>query len=86
MRSFVEAQSTERAGARRVTCTLAVLALVAAPFADGNAQLMPNQYVGTLSYTTAAPAGDSKDFANNFSWLGFTVEGDWFIRWHVGAG
>src|SRR5215213_402347 len=86
MRSFVEVQSVGRAGLRRVTCTLALLALVAAPLAGGNAQLATKQYVGTLSYTTASPAGDSKDFANNFSWLGFTVEGDWFVKRNISAG
>ena len=80
MRSFVEARSADRAGVRRVTRTLALLALVVAPLAGGNAQVASKQYVGTISYTTASPIGDSKDFANDFSWLGFTIEGDWFIR------
>src|SRR3982751_576326 len=82
MRSFVEVQSVGRAGLRRVTCTLALLSLLAAPITGANAQ----QYVGTLSYTTASPAGDSKDFANNFSWLGFTAEGDWFMRKNISTG
>jgi hypothetical protein len=51
--------------------------------ARGNAQ---RQYVGTLSYTMAQPSGDASDFANNFSWLGFTVEGDWFLRPNISAG
>ena len=86
MRSFVEAQSVDGAATRRVTCTLFVLALMAAPLAGGNAQVLTQPYVGTLSYTTASPAGDSKDFANNFSWLGFTVEGDWFVKRNISAG
>jgi len=86
MRPFVEAQSVDRAPMRRATCALSLLALVAAPLAGGNAQVLTQPYIGTLSYTTASPAGDSKDFANNFSWLGFTVEGDWFARKNLSTG
>ena len=86
MRSFVEAQSVGRAGIRRGTCALVFLALVAAPVARGSAQVATKQYLGTLSYTTASPAGDSKDFASDFSWLGFTVEGDWFVRSKISTG
>ena len=47
---------------------------------------MSRPYLGTLSYTMAQPAGDAKDFANGFSWLGFTVEGDWFLKTNLSAG
>ena len=43
-------------------------------------------YVGTFNYTMAAPSGDSKDFASNYSWLGFTLEGDWFMRQNLSTG
>jgi hypothetical protein len=86
MISFVDAQSVARAGTRRVTRALSFLALVAAPLAGGHAQIGSKQYVGTISYTMASPAGDAKDFANDFSWLGFTVEGDWFVRKNISTG
>ena len=86
MTSVVEVQAVNRPAVRRAMCTLFLLTLVALPFAGGNAQLASKQYVGTLSYTTASPVGDSKDFANAFSWLGFTIEGDWFIRQNISTG
>ena len=72
-----------RGSARPLEWALCLLVFLAVPFARSNAQ---RQYVGTLSYTTAQPAGDASDFANNFSWLGFTVEGDWFLRPNISAG
>ena len=86
MISFVEALNVDRVAVRRMLCTLCTLVFIAVPLARGNAQYQSRQYVGTLSYTTAAPAGDSKDFANDFSWMGFTIEGDWFVKQSLSAG
>ena len=72
-----------RGAARQLAWAVCLLVFLAVPFARSNAQ---RQYVGTLSYTTAQPSGDASDFANNFSWLGFTVEGDWFLRPNISAG
>src|ERR671910_179242 len=86
MISFVDASSGGRAAPRRLILALCLLVFVVAPGARANAQVLSRDYLGTLSYTTAQPAGDSKDFANAFSWLGFTIEGDWFVRQKISAG
>jgi len=83
MISFTRAPRVGRVVIRLLKCALCLLVFLALPIARGNAQ---RQYVGTLSYTMAQPSGDASDFANNFSWLGFTVEGDWFIRDKISAG
>lgn len=83
MISFANSPAAGRVSARPLTWALCLLVFLAVPIARGHAQ---RQYVGTLSYTTAQPAGDLSDFADNFSWLGFTVEGDWFLRPNISAG
>ena len=72
-----------RISARPLTRALCLLVFLAVPIGRAHAQ---KQYVGTISYTMAQPSGDASDFANNFSWLGFTVEGDWFLRPNISAG
>ena len=69
--------------ARPLVWALSLLVFLAVPAGRARAQ---KQYVGTLSYTMAQPSGDASDFANNFSWLGFTAEGDWFLRPNISAG
>jgi len=86
MISFVDASSAGRVAARRLICALYLLVFVVVPGARGNAQVMSRPYLGTLSYTTAMPVGDTKDFADGYSWLGFTVEGDWFLKTNLSAG
>lgn len=86
MISFVDASSGGRAAPRRLILALCLLVFVVAPGARANAQVLSRDYLGTLSYTTAQPAGDSKDFANAFSWLGFSIEGDWFVRQKISTG
>lgn len=81
--TFSKTPRMGRVSARPLMWALCLLVFLAVPFARSNAQ---RQYVGTLSYTTAQPSGDASDFANNFSWLGFTVEGDWFLRPNISAG
>jgi hypothetical protein len=83
MTSFSKTPRMGGISARPLTWALCLLVFLAVPIARGNAQ---RTYVGTLSYTMAQPSGDASDFANNFSWLGFTVEGDWFIRDKISAG
>ena len=72
-----------RISARPLTWALCLLVFLAMPIGRAHAQ---KQYVGTISYTMAQPSGDASDFADNFSWLGFTVEGDWFLRPNISAG
>jgi hypothetical protein len=84
MISCVDTSSAGRVAARRLICALYLLVFVMVPATRGSAQF--RQYVGTLSYTMAQPAGDAKDFANGFSWLGFTVEGDWFLKTNLSTG
>lgn len=81
--SLAKSPTVRRVPVRPLTWALCLLVFLAIPIARGNAQ---RQYVGTLSYTMAQPSGDASDFANNFSWLGFTVEGDWFLRPNISAG
>ena len=83
MNSFSKAPRMGRVPVRPFTWALWLLVFLALPVARGHAQ---KQYVGTLAYTMAQPSGDASDFANNFSWLGFSVEGDWFIRDKISAG
>jgi len=83
MISFTKTPMVGRAARPVMMFALCLLALIAAPGSRAHAQ---RQYVGTISYTTAQPSGDASDFANNFSWLGFTVEGDWFLRPNISAG
>ena len=83
MISCVHAPSVARVAVRRTTFALCLLVFISMPIARAHAQ---RQYVGTISYTTAQPASDTKEFTNNFSWLGFTVEGDWFLRPNISAG
>ena len=85
MISFVDTSSAGRVAPRRLIRALCLLVFVVAPGARANAQ-MSTQYVGTLAYTMAQPVGDTKDFANNYSWLGFSIEGDWFLRTNLSAG
>jgi hypothetical protein len=83
MISFAKSPTARRVSGWPLTWALSLLVFLALPVARGHAQ---KQYVGTLSYTMAQPSGDASDFANNFSWLGFSVEGDWFIRDKISAG
>jgi hypothetical protein len=69
--------------ARPLTWALSLLVFIAVPVGRAHAQKL---YVGTLSYTMAQPSGDAADFAKNFSWLGFTAEGDWFLKPNISAG
>jgi len=66
--------------------TLAIVGAAVLPVFSANAQVGEKPYLGTFNYTMAAPSGDSKDFANNYSWLGFTLEGDWFLKQKLSAG
>lgn len=36
-------------------------------------------YIGILTYSYALPTGDTDDFIDNDSWLGATLEGQWFV-------
>lgn len=66
--------------------TLSILGAAMRPTSSANAQIGVTPYVGTFNYTMAAPSGDSRDFADNYSWLGFTLEGDWFMKQNLSTG
>ena len=83
MISFAKSPTAHRISVRPLQSAVCLLVFLALPIARGHAQ---KQYVGTLAYTMAQPSGDASDFANNFSWLGFSVEGDWFIRDKISTG
>jgi hypothetical protein len=72
--------------ARRMTRALFILGAVALPATALTAQVGARGYLGTLTYATALPTGDSKNFADDYSWLGFTLEGDWFLRPNMSTG
>jgi hypothetical protein len=73
-------------GLRRAAAALALLGAAAIPPSTAGAQVGNSPYLGSFTYTTAMPVGDTKDFANDFSWLGFTLEGDWFTRPNISTG
>jgi hypothetical protein len=63
---------------------LTLSAALVLPIALASAQSKP--YMGTFAYTMAQPSGDTKDFVNQYSWLGFSLEGDWFNRSNLSTG
>jgi hypothetical protein len=74
----------QRTGASRsfrgLAATLLCLTMLSTPAA---AQA---PFMGTFTWSTALPVGETKNFIDNYSWLGFTFEGDWFIKPNVSAG
>jgi hypothetical protein len=44
------------------------------------------EYMGALNYNLGIPTGDTRTFTDNESWLGFTFEGNWFVRPNASAG
>ena len=43
-------------------------------------------YIGSLNWNVSLPMGDTKDFIGNTSYLGFTLDGDRFIRDKISVG
>jgi hypothetical protein len=86
MTSLVDLPSVSRVTARRAAVTLSILGSAVMPAFAANAQIGVTPYVGTFNYTMAAPSGDSRDFADSYSWLGFTLEGDWFLKQNLSTG
>ena len=68
-----------RGSGPRIICgAVAVVAATLILPANADAQRRTRGYMGTLTYSPAVPTGDTKNFVDDFSWLGFTLEGDWF--------
>ncbi|HEX3158843.1 MAG TPA: hypothetical protein VHQ45_10030 [Gemmatimonadaceae bacterium] len=67
---------------RHLLVTAGVAVGVAWPIERAAAQ----QYLGSLTYNLGIPTGDTQDFTDNESWLGFTFEGQWLVRPNVSAG
>ena len=65
-----------------LAATAGLMALV--PAHSSGAQSTP--YMGTFTWSTALPSGDTKGFVDQYSWLGFTFEGDHFIRQNLSIG
>ena len=69
---------------RFMRCAAGVL-LAALVFASpARAQSRP--FMGTFTYSTAMPVGYASDFVDQFSWLGFMFEGDWFFSPQMSLG
>lgn len=86
MISFIDLPSSCRATTRRAVVALSLLGAAALPASTSEAQVGNSPYLGSFYYNTAMPAGDAKSFADNFSWLGFTIEGDWFNKPNISTG
>lgn len=67
-----------RSGPRLICGVVAVVAATLILPGNADAQRRTRGYMGTLTYSPAMPTGDTKNFVDDFSWLGFTLEGDWF--------
>jgi len=72
--------------ATRRTTRWWLLAFTATLLPVGVATAQYRPYMGTFGYTMAQPTGDTKDFVNAYSWLGFAIEGDWFQRSNLSTG
>jgi hypothetical protein len=70
----------------RTRATIAIAALLAITSPARAQGFGEKPFMGSFFYNMAVPAGDTRDFIDAFSWMGFTFEGDRFFSPNVSTG
>ena len=77
---------SSRSTIARAMCVSSILSIPLVASAARAQGLGEKPYMGSFFYNTALPVGDSKNFTDGYSWMGFTFEGDRFLtpNWSTG--